>query len=74
MKSTNAEWSAKDMIVIVASNLSFFSLVKYKEGATVRNYAKSIKLFCDMADIPIPWKKTTRGLSRGKNMPMGLLQ
>jgi len=24
-------------------------------GATVRNYAKSIKLFCDMADIPIPW-------------------
>ena len=30
-------------------------------GATVRNYAKSIKLFCDMADIPIPWKKITRG-------------
>jgi integrase len=35
-------------------------------GATVRNYAKSIKLFCDMADIPIPWKKITRGLPRGK--------
>ena len=35
-------------------------------GATVRNYAKSIKLFCEMADIPIPWKKITRGLPRGK--------
>lgn len=35
-------------------------------GATVRNYAKSIKLFCDMADIPIPWKKIARGLPRGK--------
>jgi site-specific recombinase XerC len=35
-------------------------------GATVRNYAKSIKLFSDMADIPIPWKKITRGLPRGK--------
>jgi integrase len=35
-------------------------------GATVRNYAKSIKLFCEMADIPIPWKKITRGLPKGK--------
>jgi integrase len=36
-------------------------------GATVRNYAKSIKIFCEMSDIPtIPWKKITRGLPRGK--------
>jgi hypothetical protein len=35
-------------------------------GATVMNYTKSIKLFCDMADIPIQWKKITRGLPRGK--------
>ena len=35
-------------------------------GATVRNYVKSIKLFCEMADIPIPWKKITRGLPKGK--------
>jgi len=26
-------------------------------GATVQNYTKSIKLFCEMADIPIQWKK-----------------
>jgi hypothetical protein len=36
-------------------------------GATVRNYVKAIKLFCEMADIPIPWKKLTRGLPRGKS-------
>lgn len=35
-------------------------------GATVRNYVKSIKLFCEMADIPITWKKITRGLPRGR--------
>jgi hypothetical protein len=35
-------------------------------GATVINYTKSIKLFCEMADIPIPWKKITRGLPKGK--------
>ena len=36
-------------------------------GATVRNYVKSIKLFCEMADIPISWKKIISGLPRGKN-------
>src|SRR5215207_3311852 len=36
-------------------------------GATVRNYVKAIKLFCEMADLPVPWKKLTRGLPRAKN-------
>jgi hypothetical protein len=40
---------------------------KQISGATVRNYVKPIKLFCEMADIPIPWKKLTRGLPRVKN-------
>jgi integrase len=35
-------------------------------AATVRNYVKSIKLFSEMADIPIPWKKITRGLPKGR--------
>ena len=35
-------------------------------AATVRNYTKSIKLFCEMSDIPVQWKKITRGLPRGK--------
>jgi hypothetical protein len=33
---------------------------------TVRNYVKSIKLFCDMADVHVPWAKITRGLPRAK--------
>jgi hypothetical protein len=36
-------------------------------GATVRNYVKAIKLICEMADIPIQWKKLTRGLPRAKS-------
>ena len=37
-------------------------------GATLRNFIKAIKLFCEMSDIPIQWKKITRGLT--KNIPI----
>lgn len=33
-------------------------------AATLINFVKSIKLYCVMSDIPIPWKKITRGLPR----------
>ena len=33
-------------------------------GATLRNFVKSIKLFCEMSDIPITWKKIARGLPK----------
>lgn len=35
-------------------------------GATVRNYVKSIKLFCEMNEITLPWKKITRGLPKAR--------
>jgi integrase len=35
-------------------------------AATIRNYVKSINLFCEMADIPIPWKKIIRRVPLGK--------
>ncbi|HET8792691.1 MAG TPA: hypothetical protein VFM31_02770, partial [Nitrososphaeraceae archaeon] len=31
-------------------------------GATLRNFIKALKLFYEMSDIPIQWKKITRGL------------
>ncbi|MDQ6722651.1 MAG: hypothetical protein M3Z01_00065 [Thermoproteota archaeon] len=34
--------------------------------ATLRNFVKAIKLFCEMADIDISWKKITRGLPKTK--------
>jgi hypothetical protein len=33
-------------------------------GATLRTFVKAIKLFCEMSDIPISWKKISRGLPK----------
>lgn len=33
-------------------------------AATLRNFLKAIKLFCEMSDIPISWKKINRGLPK----------
>jgi hypothetical protein len=35
-------------------------------GATLRNYVKAIKLFCEMADVPVAWRKITRGLPKSR--------
>ena len=35
-------------------------------AATLKNFIKSLKVFCDSADIDIPWKKVTRGLPKGR--------
>ena len=62
-KDTN--WALSNILKFVYSQRE---RVDRKEisGATVINYTKSIKLFCEMADISIQWKKITRGLPRGK--------
>ena len=35
-------------------------------GGTLRNSVKTIKTFCEVTDVVIPWKKITRGLPRVK--------
>jgi hypothetical protein len=35
-------------------------------AGTLRNYVKTIKMFCEVTDVVIAWKKITRGLPRGK--------
>jgi hypothetical protein len=35
-------------------------------AATLKNFIKSLKVFCDSADIVVQWKKITRGLPRGR--------
>lgn len=43
--------------------------VKSREitGSILRNYVKVVKLFCEMNDLYVPWKKLTRGLPKAKN-------
>ena len=33
-------------------------------AAILRNFVKAIKLFREMSDVPVPWKKITRGLPK----------
>jgi hypothetical protein len=67
-----AKMGKDDSIWALNSVLKFVQFQKDRvdkkeiSGATVRNYVKSIKLFCEMADMPIPWKKITRVLPKGK--------
>ncbi|HLN35645.1 MAG TPA: hypothetical protein VK250_10265 [Nitrososphaeraceae archaeon] len=35
-------------------------------AGTLKNFVKSIKVFCEMSDISIPWKKITRGLPNAR--------
>lgn len=35
-------------------------------AATLKNFVKAIKLFCEVSDVRIPWKKITRGLPRAR--------
>jgi len=35
-------------------------------ASTLRNFVKALKLFCEMSDIVIPWKRITRGLPRAR--------
>ena len=62
----------------VDSNWAFGSIIRFVQfqkdrfnnkeitAGTIRNYIKSIKLFCAMSDISINWDKITRGLPKGR--------
>jgi hypothetical protein len=63
--SNNVNWSISQII----SFLHFQKQRVEKEeitAATLKNFIKSLKVFCDSADLVIPWKKITRGLPRGR--------
>ena len=67
-----AEIAKKDNKLVLNNILRFLQIYKDRverkeiSGATLRNYVKTIKLFCEMNEILIPWKKITRGLPRGR--------
>jgi integrase len=60
-----AEWAFQNILRFIHSQKKRVEQ-KQISAATVRNYVKSIKLFCEMAYISVPWKKITRGLAHVK--------
>lgn len=65
-KVSGSEWAFNVILKFLKFHLD---RVNRKEitGSTIQNYVKCIKLLCELADIPIAWKKVTRGLPRGRN-------
>jgi len=59
-------WTFNCVLKFMQSLLERFDR-KEITGSTIRNYLKSIKLFCEIADIQIAWKKISRGLPRARN-------
>jgi integrase len=63
-RSDNA-WAFNNIIRFIQLQKDRFNRKEITAG-TIRNYVKSIKLFCQMADVSIAWEKITRGLPRAR--------
>lgn len=58
-------WAFNGILKFIQFQKERFNSKEITAG-TIRNYVKSIKLFCAMADIAINWDKITRGLPKGR--------
>ena len=58
-------WAFNSILEFLQAQKERFNRKEITAG-TIRNYVKSIKLFCHMADVSISWEKITRGLPRGR--------
>lgn len=64
-KAKSHEWVYSKFINFITSQNTRIAKGEVTAG-TVRNYYKPAKLFCDMNDIVVNWKKITRGMIREK--------
>lgn len=57
----NLNWALENVVYFLQ-----FEKERTEKGeitaATLNNFVKALKLFCEMSDIKIPWKKIVRGL------------
>ncbi|MGB6627766.1 MAG: hypothetical protein WBE61_06520, partial [Nitrososphaeraceae archaeon] len=58
-------WAFNNILKFIQFQKERFNRKEITAG-TIRNYVKSIKLFCAMSDIVINWDKITRGLPKGR--------
>jgi len=58
-------WAFNGLLKFIQFQKERFNRKEITAG-TIRNYVKSIKLFCSMSDITINWDKITRGLPKGR--------
>lgn len=64
--------NGKDRSWVYSKIMNFISFQKQRmnkgeiAGGTVRNYIKAIKLFCEMNDMLLNWKKILKGVPREK--------
>ena len=61
----DGNWAFGSIIRFIQFQKNRFNSKEITAG-TIRNYVKSIKLFCSMSDIALNWDKITRGLPRGR--------
>jgi hypothetical protein len=60
----NTNWALRQIIRFLQYQKE--RVEKEITSGTLKNFVKSLKVFCEMADISIPWKKITRGLSNAR--------
>jgi hypothetical protein len=61
--SQDSNWAFNCILKFVKHQLERVNRKEIRPG-TLRNYVKSIKLFSEMADLQISWKKITKGLPK----------
>jgi hypothetical protein len=61
----DSDWALNTVIRFV--NFQREELQKRVTESTLRNYYKPIKLFCEMNDIGLGWKKIAKGVPRARS-------
>src|SRR2546426_6384287 len=61
----NAGWAFASVMKFLAYQKERVERKEISE-TTIRNYYKPLKLFCEMNDLSLSWKKISRGLPKGR--------